>query len=173
MEFNAQPRTIRDALDLKRKYIIPRFQREYSWEIEELDTLWDDLFDSIKIDAGMPTASEYFMGSLVLVGDDDDTQNIERQVVDGQQRLMTFTIAFAALSQLFKQINEAKLSEIVHSYIIGEDENGVSYTKVISETPKPFFQFRIQQRDIDFAQIPKTREEDVCCKGEFQIPNTT
>ena len=46
MEFNAQPRTVRDALDLKRKYIIPRFQREYSWEVEELDTLWDDLFDN-------------------------------------------------------------------------------------------------------------------------------
>lgn len=159
MEFNAQPRTIRDALDLKRKYIIPRFQREYSWEFEELDTLWDDLFDNVKIESGMPSASEYFMGSLVLVGDDDDTQSIERQVVDGQQRLMTFTIAFAVLSQLFKQIKENKLSEIVHNYIIGEDENGMAYTKVVSETPKPFFQFRIQQKEIDFTQIPKSHEE--------------
>ena len=107
MEFNAQPRTVRDALDLKRKYIIPRFQREYSWEVEELDTLWDDLFDNVKIEAGLPSAAEYFMGSLVLVGDDDDTQSIERQVVDGQQRLMTFTIAFSVLSQLFKQIKLA------------------------------------------------------------------
>lgn len=159
MEFNAQPRTVRDALDLKRKYIIPRFQREYSWEVEELDTLWDDLFDNVKIEAGLPSAAEYFMGSLVLVGDDDDTQSIERQVVDGQQRLMTFTIAFSVLSQLFKQIKEDRLSEIVHSYIIGEDENGIAYTKVVSETPKPFFQFRIQQKEIDFTQIPKSREE--------------
>lgn len=159
MEFNAQPRTVRDALDLKRKYIIPRFQREYSWEFEELDTLWDDLFDNVKIESGVPIASEYFIGSLVLVGDDDDTQSVDRQVVDGQQRLMTFTIAFAVLSQLFKEINETKLSEIVHSYIIGEDENGVSYTKVVSETPKPFFQFRIQQKEIDFTQIPKSHEE--------------
>ena len=50
MEFKAQPRTIRDALDLKRKYLIPRFQREYSWENEELVTLWDDLLENLIFD---------------------------------------------------------------------------------------------------------------------------
>lgn len=132
MEFKAQPRTIRDALTLPRRYVIPRFQREYSWEAEELEELWDDLLDSIKIENNMLVASEYFIGSLVLVGDDDDTRNIDRQVVDGQQRLMTFTVAFSVLSQLFKKIEEEKLSEIVHNYIIGEDENGKAYTKVVS-----------------------------------------
>ena len=97
MEFKAQPRTIRDALTLPRRYVIPRFQREYSWEAEELEELWNDLLDSIKIENDTLVASEYFIGSLVLVGDDDDTRNIDRQVVDGQQRLMTFTIAFSVL----------------------------------------------------------------------------
>jgi len=160
MEFKAHPRTIRDALTLPRRYVIPRFQREYSWEAEELEELWDDLLDSIKIENNMLVASEYFIGSLVLVGDDDDTRNIDRQVVDGQQRLMTFTVAFSVLSQLFKKIEEEKLSEIVHNYIIGEDENGKAYTKVVSETPKPFFQYRIQRKDIDFTQLPKTKEEE-------------
>lgn len=53
----------------------------------------------------------YFIGSLVLVGDDDTTR-IERYVVDGQQRLTTFTIAFAVLSQKLKEIKEEKLSQI-------------------------------------------------------------
>ena len=159
MEFKAIPRTISDALTLKRKYVIPRFQREYSWESDELTELWDDLLDSIKLDGDKLTATEYFIGSLVLVGDDDNTTNIERQVVDGQQRLMTFTIAFSVLSQLFKKENEGKLSEIVHGYIVAEDENGDAYTKVVSETPKPFFQYRIQQKDIDFKQIPNSSEE--------------
>lgn len=87
MEFKAQPRTIRDALDLKRKYLIPRFQREYSWGNEELDALWDDLLENLKFDENKLVSSEYFIGSLVLVGDDDDTNNIEKHVVDGQQRL--------------------------------------------------------------------------------------
>ena len=159
MEFKAQARTIEDAFNLKRKYVIPRFQREYSWEIEELEELWDDLIESIKDEKAHLYATEYFIGSLVLVGDDDDARNIERQVVDGQQRLITFTIAFAVLSQLFKGENEDKLSDMVHGYIIGEDENGIPYAKIKSETPKPFFQQRIQEKNIDFKQIPKSLEE--------------
>lgn len=159
MEFKAQPRTIRDALDLKRKYLIPRFQREYSWGNEELDALWDDLLENLKFDENKLVSSEYFIGSLVLVGDDDDTNNIEKHVVDGQQRLMTITIIFSVLSQLFKAIGEDKLSELAHGYIVGEDEDGQPYAKVVSETPKPFFQYRIQQKDIDFTQVPRTAEE--------------
>lgn len=159
MEFKAQPRTIRDALDLKRKYVIPRFQREYSWELDELSELWNDLLDNFNISGNGLVASEYFIGSLVLVGDDDDTQSIERQVVDGQQRLMTFTIAFSVLAQLFKKEHEDKLSDMIHSYIVGTDDDGNLFTKVISETPKPFFQYRIQQKEIDFAQVPSTSEE--------------
>jgi uncharacterized protein with ParB-like and HNH nuclease domain len=159
MEFKAVPRTILDALDLKRKYVIPRFQREYSWESDELDDLWDDLLENFKYVNGKLNASEYFIGSLVLVGDDDDLTNIERQIVDGQQRFMTFTIAFSVLCQCFKKIGENKLSEKTHCYIIGEDADGNTYTKVISESPKPFFQYRIQQKDIDFTVIPTTKEE--------------
>lgn len=159
MEFKAQPRTIQDALGLKRKYIIPRFQREYSWGSDELNTLWDDMIDNLKYENGQLVAVEYFIGSLVLIGDDDDSINVDRQVVDGQQRLMTFTIAFSALSQKFKSLKEDKLAELMHRYIIGEDENGTYYTRVVSETPKPFFQYRIQQADIDFTREPTTAEE--------------
>lgn len=112
------------------------------------------MFDGNKL-----VSSEYFIGSLVLVGDDDDTNNIEKHVVDGQQRLMTITIIFSVLSQLFRSIGEDKLSELAHGYIIGENEDGQPYTKVVSETPKPFFQYRIQEKDIDFAQIPRSAEE--------------
>ena len=124
MEFKAHPRTIRDALDLKRKYVIPRFQREYSWEAEELSELWNDLLDNINIVGSSLVASEYFIGTLVLVGDDDNTQSIERQVVDGQQRLMTFTIAFSVLAQLFKKEGEEKLRDMIHNYIVGTDDDG-------------------------------------------------
>ena len=43
MELNAFPKSIEDTLSLQRKYIIPRFQREYSWENEELSELFEDL----------------------------------------------------------------------------------------------------------------------------------
>lgn len=92
MEFDAETRTISDALTLRREYLIPRFQREYSWEIDELDELWDDLIENLKVENGKLTASEYFIGSLVLVDASEDTKSVKCLVVDGQQRLMTFTL---------------------------------------------------------------------------------
>ena len=160
MDLRATPKSVEDALQLKRKYIIPRFQREYSWEPEELSEFYEDLLDNIVLDEfGKLQPTEYFIGSLVLVGDDDDSTKIERYVVDGQQRLTTITIIFSVLAQKFKECNEDKLSAITHGYIVGEDNDGIAYSKLINESPKPFFQERIQKKDIDFTIVPKTQEE--------------
>lgn len=159
MEFKAVPRTIADTLDLKRKYVIPRFQREYSWENDELQELWDDLFDCFTVNNGKLLPNEYFIGTLVLVGDDDDNMNIERQVVDGQQRLMTITIAFSVIRKLFLTEKEETLANKVYSYIMGEDADGVEYAKLVTETPKPYFQMRIQKREQDENVSPETDEE--------------
>lgn len=159
MEFKAVPRTIADTLDLKRKYVIPRFQREYSWENDELQELWDDLLDCFTVNNGKLFPNEYFIGTLVLVGDDDDNMNIERQVVDGQQRLMTITIAFSVIRKLFLAEKEETLANKVYSYILGEDADGVEYAKLVTETPKPYFQMKIQRREQDEDITPKTDEE--------------
>lgn len=159
MDLKATPKSIDDVLRLHRKYIIPRFQREFSWESEELSEIYEDLLDNIIYSNGKLCANEYFIGSLVLVGDDDDTTRVERYVVDGQQRLTTFTIMFAVLSQKFKELGEDKLSQITHLNVLGEDNDGHPYTKLVNENPKPFFQKRIQQKDIDFSAIPQSLEE--------------
>lgn len=159
MEFKAVPRTIADTLDLKRKYVIPRFQREYSWENDELQELWDDLLDCFTVNNGKLFPNEYFIGTLVLVGDDDDNMNIERQVVDGQQRLMTITIAFSVIRKLFLMEKEETLANKVYSYIMGEDADGVEYAKLVTENPKPYFQMRIQKREQDENISPNTDEE--------------
>lgn len=160
MELNAFPKSIEDTLSLQRKYIIPRFQREYSWENEELSELFEDLLDNIHIDNnGVLQPSEYFIGSLVLVGDEDNTTNIERYVVDGQQRLTTITILFSVIARKFKDLGEEKLFDKTHSYIIGEDNDGTPYSKLINEMTKPYFQMRIQQNEIDFSATPKTQED--------------
>ena len=117
---------------------------------KELQTIYEDLIENIYIRDGTFFTSDYFIGSLVLVGDDDDTSKIERLVVDGQQRLMTFTIAFAVLAQKFKELGQERLSEKTHLNVMGEDNDGNPYAKLVNENPKPFFQKRIQQKDNRF-----------------------
>ncbi|MDF2524538.1 MAG: hypothetical protein K0R31_2179 [Clostridiales bacterium] len=49
MEFQAYPRTIQDILYLQKQYIVPRFQREYSWTNEHLNELWKDIISNIGV----------------------------------------------------------------------------------------------------------------------------
>ena len=142
MDLHAYTKSIGDLLSVNKKYIVPRFQREYSWKNEEILELWKDLTSSIKVKDGVLQNLEYFIGSLVLVGQDSSP---EMKIVDGQQRLTTITILLSALIQTFKNISENDLADgIYFQYIEGKDNAYQPYFKLINETPKPFFQRGIQ-----------------------------
>lgn len=142
MDLHAYTKSIGDLLSVNKKYIVPRFQREYSWKTEEVTELWKDLSTSIKVTNGACANLEYFIGSLVLVGQDSSP---EMKIVDGQQRLTTITILLSALTQSFKDISEDNLADgLYYQYIEGKDNANQAYFKLINETPKPFFQRSIQ-----------------------------
>lgn len=61
-------------------YEIPKFQRDYSWETEHWDDLWQDIQTILNEEE-----SEHSMGYLVLQTSD----NKKYKVIDGQQRLTT------------------------------------------------------------------------------------
>jgi uncharacterized protein with ParB-like and HNH nuclease domain len=157
MELHAYTRTISDLFSVKKKYIVPRFQREYSWTKEKISELWDDIVSNISInDDGTFNHQEYFIGSLVLVGDD---KSISMQIVDGQQRLTTLTILLSALCQRFMEIDNRNIAESIYeNYIAGKDDDGNYYFKVENETPKPFFQVAIQHIEKQ-QEIPSSEEE--------------
>ncbi|MDJ0775392.1 MAG: DUF262 domain-containing HNH endonuclease family protein [Mastigocoleus sp. MO_167.B18] len=143
MELHAYTRTISDLFSVKKKYVVPRFQREYSWTREKVSELWDDIVSNISInDDGSYKHEEYFIGSLVLIGDD---KSVSMQIVDGQQRLTTLTILLSALCQRFVDIDKNNLANSIYeNYIAGKDDEGNYYFKLEKETSKPFFQIAIQ-----------------------------
>ncbi len=138
MELHAYTRTISDLLSVKKKYVVPRFQREYSWTEEKVSELWDDIVSNISLDEnGNFNHEEYFIGSLVLVGED---KSVEMEIVDGQQRLTTLTILLSALCERFKEINQRNLAQAIYdNYIAGKDDDGNYYFKLENETPQTIF----------------------------------
>lgn len=105
MDFHSEQKTIKEIFTSDKKYIIPRFQREYSWTIDELTELWKDILTNIQYLDDRFVTRNYFVGSLVMVGD-QSSSNL--QVVDGQQRLTSITILFSALVQTYKDLDEEK-----------------------------------------------------------------
>ena len=70
-------------------YVIPRYQREYTWGKNQ----WENLFDDLR-----ENESGYFLGSIICINQSIDAlseQNLE--LVDGQQRLTTLSLLFAAV----------------------------------------------------------------------------
>lgn len=156
MELHAYTKTISDLFSVKKKYIVPRFQREYSWTKEQVFELWNDIVANISIEDENLVHTEYFIGSLVLVGDD---KSISLQIVDGQQRLTTITILLSALCQRFLELNKKNIAESIYeNYIAGKDDEGEYYFKLENETPKPFFQTRIQHIEKE-EKSPSSEEE--------------
>ncbi|MBD2059750.1 DUF262 domain-containing protein [Oculatella sp. FACHB-28] len=157
MELHAYTRTISDLFSVKRKYVVPRFQRAYSWSKEQVKELWDDIVTNIQISNEKDIKhEEYFIEALVLVG--DDKSNV-LQIVDGQQRLTTITILLSVLCERFKELKKENLAEaIFKNYIEGQDDDGRNYFKLDNETPKPFFQKSIQYIDKE-QSTPQSDEE--------------
>ena len=75
------------------RFIIPPYQRPYKWGINECETLWNDV-----VNAFNDSDDEYFLGSIIAFSDKKD----EFQIIDGQQRITTFTLLFRAFYECFK-----------------------------------------------------------------------
>lgn len=87
-------RTVDDLFSDDYRFSIPDYQRQYSWTPIQAGELLDDLLFALDAtEDGEP--DPYFLGSVVLVKEEGVPS---AQVVDGQQRLTTLAILFAALA---------------------------------------------------------------------------
>ena len=172
MELHAYTKTIDELFSVNKKYIVPRFQREYSWSTEQVTELWEDIISNIQItDNHEFHHEEHFIGALVLVGDDKSKQ---LNIVDGQQRLTTLTIFLSALCERFIEIEKTILAEAIHyNFIAGKNSDGQPYFKLENESPKPFFQTSIQAfKKVKVEKVknePKTEEEKTLLKTYNQL----
>ena len=129
-----------------KKYIIPRYQREYSWTKEQLEDFYTDIVSNIKEDKGNYEIQEYFFGTVILVGKMEKT-NKPIEIIDGQQRITTITILLSVLSDILYNYDD-NLSTLLWKYIIAQDNDGNLYNVLENDTASPYFQKKIQMRGI-------------------------
>lgn len=133
------------------QFVIPVYQRIYSWDIKQCLQLWEDILkigQSEKIEG-------HFIGSIVFVANDIyQVGHNELLVIDGQQRLTTITLILVALRNILQDKQEilGKFSaiKIDNRYLINRDEeNERKYKLILSENDK----------DTLLALIDKDRRE--------------
>jgi hypothetical protein len=96
-----------------RLLMIPDYQRSFSWGDDEVGELWRDLDEALA-----STAPEYFLGSIVTT---TDASHERVQVVDGQQRLATVSLMYAALRDIFASRSDERASEMERDYLGKKD----------------------------------------------------
>ncbi|RVY96169.1 DUF262 and DUF1524 domain-containing protein [Helicobacter pylori] len=120
----------------EKQFVIPIYQRVYSWEKEQCKQLWDDIIKT----GGNDQIEGHFIGSIVFVHDGIYTTNYnELLIIDGQQRLTTITLLFIALRDHLNDEDEflEKFSrqKIQNRYLINSDEKGDKKFKLILSEP--------------------------------------
>jgi Protein of unknown function DUF262/Protein of unknown function (DUF1524) len=136
---------------LKGNFIkIPRFQRPYDWDRDNITEFWNDLKDR--------SDPEYFMGSLVIFTDQKEKNLIS--LVDGQQRITTISMTLAILRNILSELAEDGPATAIHEMIESRDLDNKNRYVLEHDPADRYFQYRIQSRSPDTKLSPETPQQD-------------
>lgn len=126
------------------QFIVPIYQRLYSWQEAECAQLWEDIVRA----GSTPTLGSHFTGSIVYVAKDQSTNTSAEPdlIIDGQQRVTTVTLLLAALAARLDTLPEDQREpwdgfspkKIRNRFLLNDDEDGERQFKLIlSQSDKP------------------------------------
>lgn len=106
------------------QYVIPVYQRNYTWKKhKQVQQLFEDIKKILNHDN-----TQHFLGSIVYVITKTDFIVREREVVDGQQRLVTMFLMTYALKEIASENGDTKISDyLVHNYLENNETGEYKY----------------------------------------------
>lgn len=173
-----------DFIKKSPQFIIPIYQRNYSWTQDQCRQLWDDIIRTGSND----DISAHFIGSIVYIekGIYHVTSQPPLLVIDGQQRLTTITLLLAALMSHIgdsEPIDGFSAEKIKNYYLVNPYERDERHYKLIlSQTDKDTLlhflgasapqeeSIRVRENFNFFAnQIQKLNDLTTVCKGLVKL----
>lgn len=123
-----------------KQYVVPLFQRPYSWTKKEWEILWNDIVELCTVD----NPRTHFVGSIVTMPTISVPEGVTKYLlIDGQQRLTTIFILLALLRDKAKHDGEDKLSEEINN------------TLLVNPYKRDTDFYKIQPTQIDMASFQK------------------
>ena len=142
----ASAKTVGQILEPRGQFVIPFFQRHYSWEQKQWRRLWADILKLLDVEADSPRSNAvHFLGPLVTIPLTATPGSLPAwQLIDGQQRLTTLTLLLSALRDICNDTaNDSTAAEITDTCLLNPHKTDLDRYKVIT---------RIGDREI-FEQI--------------------
>lgn len=120
---------LRQLIEGAKQYVVPLFQRPYSWSEKQWKTLWVDIHEKARHGNDRP----HFFGSIVTTPARTVPEGVTKYLlVDGQQRMTTIQIFLAALRDVAKEAGNSRLAERIQGeYLENKYEQGFDLFKVL------------------------------------------
>ena len=141
-------RLFNEIIDGKKQFVIPVFQRDFSWTLEQFRQLWHD----VERAGDKQAKGDHFLGSIVYVSADLAGAAFARWLlIDGQQRMTTLTLLMIALrDHIRQQIQDRK-------WFGGEDGPTIEkidayYLKNMFEAGQRRYKLLLRRKDNDTLQ---------------------
>jgi uncharacterized protein with ParB-like and HNH nuclease domain/predicted transport protein len=157
-----------------KQFIIPIYQRTYSWQLKQCKQLLKDIL-SINEDDHRPG---HFIGSVVYLEQDIHTVSEVPQllVIDGQQRLTTINLIIAAMVEFLKANLEVQIDtnhkKLRNYYLVNSEEDGELYYKLIlTKKDKETLQAIIQAKPLPKEISPRVRDNYEFFKSQITSDN--
>jgi uncharacterized protein with ParB-like and HNH nuclease domain len=125
----AHETTLRKLIEGTQQYVVPLFQRPYSWSEKQWKTLWTDILEKSRHEDGRP----HFFGSIVTAQARSVPQGVSKYLlIDGQQRITTIQVLLAAVRDLASRSGNTTLHDRIDGdYLTNRHEQGEERLKVL------------------------------------------
>ena len=145
---NASETKFQPIIEGTKQYVVPLFQRAYSWKKENWSVLWDDLLWLCE----NSEPKSHFIGSIVTMPTVTVPEGISKfLLIDGQQRLTTLFILLSAIRDKALSDGLEDLSrEVQMTMIVNPFKSGLDHHKLLpTQTDRALFESLILSRDFD------------------------
>lgn len=110
-------------------FVIPEYQRPYAWPDEQVEILFEDLWEFTATSGGTEREGSYFLGSIVSYENEDG----EQEIIDGQQRITSLFLLLRAIYTKLVVTSEAERTAEANNFI-GKIEPAIWRTNKLTGT---------------------------------------
>lgn len=145
---DARKGNIYEILNGNKQFLIPVYQRYYSWDLEQCRRLWNDIVDMQK-----KGKVGHFVGSIVNIAEQAMPTGVQKyMIIDGQQRMTTLTLLLLALRDYAiknpedQTINARRIDNMLlkNEYEVGEER----YKLLLTETDRDILMKLVDEKPI-------------------------
>jgi uncharacterized protein with ParB-like and HNH nuclease domain len=119
----ANPRNLDTLFNAQLRYVIPMFQRLYTWQQSpQWETLWEDVTEKAHLRLNSESTNAHYLGALITEGVRSVKGEVSRfLVIDGQQRLTTLQLLFCSFRDLARANGWTKADRTLSRYLENAD----------------------------------------------------